>query len=230
MKNKLYLFVFLLQVLALSVHAARVDTVFVKSPSMNREVKVVYILPDKAVAGTVRMELFNPETEKVFYTQKQKFGVKAGETGNVSFTFDVTDKYTVLACRMVAEGDTFSDGEQRYIPVLTDKQWVTESVPLDVNGKGSYTFSLEHLFNNHSRTASGRKMTVEFTSNPVWYAVMALPVVAVPQGEDALSWASAYYANALAEFIVSSNPRIKQIFDSWLAQGGTKCSKSMLSP
>lgn len=51
MKNKLYLFVFLLQVLALSVHAARVDTVFVKSPSMNREVKVVYILPDKAVAG-----------------------------------------------------------------------------------------------------------------------------------------------------------------------------------
>ena len=129
-------------------------------------------LSDKAVAGTVRMELFNPETEKVFYTQKQKFGVKAGETGNVSFTFDVTDKYTVLACRMVAEGDTFSDGEQRYIPVLTDKQWVTESVPLDVNGKGSYTFSLEHLFNNHSRTASGRKMTVEFTSNPVWYAVM----------------------------------------------------------
>lgn len=204
---------------------------FMLQPNMPRFVRVgdkaniaasLINLSDKAVAGTVRMELFNPETEKVFYTQKQKFGVKAGETGNVSFTFDVTDKYTVLACRMVAEGDTFSDGEQRYIPVLTDKQWVTESVPLDVNGKGSYTFSLEHLFNNHSRTASGRKMTVEFTSNPVWYAVMALPVVAVPQGEDALSWASAYYANALAEFIVSSNPRIKQIFDSWLAQGGTK--------
>jgi len=60
MKNKLYLFVFLLQVLALSVHAARVDTVFVKSPSMNREVKVVYILPDKAVAG-------NPQACPVIY-------------------------------------------------------------------------------------------------------------------------------------------------------------------
>ena len=138
---------------------------FMLQPNMPRFVRVgdkaniaasLINLSDKAVAGTVRMELFNPETEKVFYTQKQKFGVKAGETGNVSFTFDVTDKYTVLACRMVAEGDTFSDGEQRYIPVLTDKQWVTESVPLDVNGKGSYTFSLEHLFNNHSRTASGR--------------------------------------------------------------------------
>ena len=57
MKNKLYLFVFLLQVLALSVHAARVDTVFVKSPSMNRE---VYILPDKAVAG-------NPQACPVIY-------------------------------------------------------------------------------------------------------------------------------------------------------------------
>lgn len=204
---------------------------FMLQPNMPRFVRVgdkaniaasLINLSDKAVNGTVRMELFNPETEKVLYTQKQKFGVKAGETGNVNFTFDVTDKYTILACRMVADGDTFSDGEQRYIPVLTDKQWVTESVSLDVNSKGSYTFSLEHLFNNHSRTVSGQKMTVEFTSNPVWYAVMALPVVAVPQGEDALSWASAYYANALAEFIVSSNPRIKQIFDNWLAQGGTK--------
>ena len=46
MKNKLYLFVFLLQVLALSVHAARVDTVFVECPSMNGEVTVVDILPD----------------------------------------------------------------------------------------------------------------------------------------------------------------------------------------
>lgn len=179
-------------------------------------------LSDKAVNGIVRMELFNPETEKVFYSQKQKFAVKAGETGDVNFAFSVSDKYTVLACRMVADGDTFSDGEQRYIPVLTDKQWVTETVPLDINGAGTHTFSLDNLFNKHSKTATEQRLTVEFTGNPAWYAVQALPVVANPQQDDALSWSTAYYANFLAAYIVKANPRIKQVFDSWMAQGGTK--------
>lgn len=204
---------------------------FMLQPNMPRFVRVgdkaniaasLMNLSDKGVKGTVRMELFNPETEKVFYSQKQKFDVKGGETGHVNFTFEVSDKYAVMACRMVADGDTFSDGEQRYIPVLTDKQWVTETVPLNVNGEGAYTFSLENLFNKHSKTASEQRLTVEFTAHPAWYAVQALPVVAHPQNEDALSWATAYYAHSLAAFIVKENPRIKQVFDSWKAQGGTK--------
>ena len=204
---------------------------FMLQPNMPRFVRVgdkaniaasLMNLSDKGVKGTVRMELFNPETEKVFYSQKQKFDVKGGETGHVNFTFEVGDKYAVMACRMVADGDTFSDGEQRYIPVLTDKQWVTETVPLNVNGEGAHIFSLENLFNKHSKTASEQRLTVEFTAHPAWYAVQALPVVANPQNEDALSWATAYYAHSLAAFIVKENPRIKQVFDSWKAQGGTK--------
>ena len=204
---------------------------FMLQPNMPRFVRVgdkaniaasLMNLSDKGVKGTVRMELFNPETEKVFYSQKQKFDVKGGETGHVNFTFEVSDKYAVMACRMVADGDTFSDGEQRYIPVLTDKQWVTETVPLNVNGEGMHTFSLENLFNKHSKTASEQRLTVEFTAHPAWYAVQALPVVAHPQNEDALSWATAYYAHSLAAYIVKENPRIKQVFDSWKAQGGTK--------
>ena len=204
---------------------------FMLQPNMPRFVRVgdkaniaasLMNLSDKGVKGIVRMELFNPETEKVFYSQKQKFDVKGGETGHVNFTFEVSDKYTVMACRMVADGDTFSDGEQRYIPVLTDKQWVTETVPLNVNGEGAHTFSLENLFNKHSKTASEQRLTVEFTAHPAWYAVQALPVVANPQNEDALSWATAYYAHSLAAYIVKENPRIKQVFDSWKAQGGTK--------
>ena len=204
---------------------------FMLQPNMPRFVRVgdkaniaasLMNLSDKGVKGIVRMELFNPETEKVFYSQKQKFDVKGGETGHVNFTFEVSDKYAVMACRMVADGDTFSDGEQRYIPVLTDKQWVTETVPLNVNGEGAHTFSLENLFNKHSKTASEQRLTVEFTAHPAWYAVQALPVVANPQNEDALSWATAYYAHSLAACIVKENPRIKQIFDSWKAQSGTK--------
>ena len=179
---------------------------FMLQPNMPRFVRVgdnvnvaasLINLSEKEVKGVVRLELFVPETEKVILVQKQPFMVKAGETGMVSFSFDVSDKYESLAVRMVADGDTFSDGEQRYLPVLSNKQKLTESVLLDVNGAGSYTFSLELLFNHHSKTVTRPKMWVEFTGNPLWYAVQALKTVSNPENDNALSWASAYYANAL---------------------------------
>lgn len=204
---------------------------FMLQPNMPRFVRVgdeasvaasLVNLSEGTVNGTVRMELFNPETEKVVYSRKQPFAVGAGGTASVRFTFEVDGACQVLACRMVADGGTFSDGEQRYLPVLTDKQWVTETVPLYVNGKETRTFSLDDLFNRHSPTASGQRLTVELTGNPAWYAVQALPVLANPQDGNALSWAAAWYANGLASHIVNSHPRIRQVFDSWLAQGGAK--------
>ena len=73
---------------------------FMLQPNMPRFVRVgdkaniaasLMNLSDKGVKGTVRMELFNPETEKVFYSQKQKFDMKGGETGHVNFAFEVSD-------------------------------------------------------------------------------------------------------------------------------------------
>ena len=165
-------------------------------------------LSDKDIQGTVRMELFIPETEKVILAQKRPFTVKASETSQVSFGFEVSDKYEGLAVRMVADGGSFSDGEQRYLPVLSNKQKLTESVLLNVNGKGTYTFSLESLFNHHSKTVSRPQMKVEFSGNPLWYAIQALKAVENPETDNALSWASAYYANALLAHLAKTEPRI----------------------
>lgn len=174
-------------------------------------------LSDKDIQGTVRMELFVPDTEKVILVQKRPFAVKASETGRVSFSFEVSDKYEGLAVRMVADGGTFSDGEQRYLPVLSNKQKLTESVLLDVNGKGTYTFSLESLFNHHSKTVTRPKMTVEFAGNPLWYAIRALKAVENPETDNALSWATAYYANSLLAHLAKTEPRIA---DSLKVEGG----------
>ncbi|MCO7114371.1 hypothetical protein NIB75_23410 [Bacteroides uniformis] len=84
------------------------------------------------------------------------------------------------------------------------------------------TFSLDSLFNRNSRTATDRRLTVEFTGNPAWYAVQALPALSLPANDNAISWATAWYANSLAGFIANSQPRIKTVFDSWKAAGGTK--------
>ena len=179
-------------------------------------------LSTEEVKGAVRLELVNPMDESVVYQAVQDFQVKAGETGSVRFTFPVNMDGEVLICRIKAEAGEFSDGEQHYIPVLTDKQWMTETLSLQVKGGESQEVSLKDLFNGQSKTAQNRQLTIELTSTPIWYAVQALPVVGNPQQDDAFSWASAYYANAVARKIVELNPQIQPVFEAWKKQGVKK--------
>ena len=165
-------------------------------------------LSAEGVKGMARMELLDAETGKLIAVRKRKFAVEAHQTEAVTFDFDVDDRSETLVCRMVADGDTFSDGEQSFLPVLSNKQRLTESVLLDVDGVGTTELSLEKLFNNHSPTATRPRMTVEFAGNPVWLAVQALPVLARPQTENALSWAAALYADRLTDYLASSEPRL----------------------
>lgn len=176
----------------------------------------------KPQAGTVSMILFDPMTDKVISTQKQKFTVNEGKTIGVNFLFTVSDKYEVLGCRMIADSGAFSDGEQQLLPVLSNKEHLVETLPMPIRGEETRTFSLDKLFNDHSKTATDRKLTVEFTGNPSWYAIQALPSLSLPTSNNAISWATAYYANSLASYIMNSQPRIKAMFDSWKLQGGTK--------
>lgn len=93
---------------------------------------------------------------------------------------------------------------------------------MPVRGEETRTFSLDSLFNGNSRTATDRRLTVEFTGNPAWYAVQALPVLSEPSTDNAISWATAFYANTLAGYIANSQPRIKTVFDNWRLSGGIK--------
>lgn len=209
---------------------------FMLTPNLPRFVRVgddasvaatIANMTGNGLNGTVRLVLFDLVTDKVITTQKQKFAVAAGQTIGVNFRFPVTDKYTMLGCRLVADAGTFSDGEQQAVPVLRNKENITETIALTVNGDTTRVYSLDNLFNRHSPSATGRKLTVEMTGNPAWYAVQSLPSLAQPQNDDAISWATVLYANTLASYIANANPKIKAVFDAWKQQGGTK--ESLLS-
>lgn len=208
---------------------------FMLTPNMPRFVRVgdkaqiaasLMNRSEEPVAGEVRFELFDPSTDKVFHRVKAPFAVAAGKTQRVAFDFSVSESHPLVACRMVADGGTFSDGEQCYLPVLTDKEWVTESLSLDTDAAGEQAFPIGELFNNQSRTATQRRLTVEFTSNPAWYAVQALPGMTAPRSDDALSWVSVYYAATLGRHIALRNPRIKAFCDQYKAGG--KATESAL--
>lgn len=189
---------------------------------------IVSNLSQQRIKGNARLELADPATGRTLLARKSKFRVEANATEVVSFHFRTEDIRTTLpVCRIVAEADGFSDGEQRYLPILTDKEWVTESLPLTLTDADTLTQSLSHLFNNHSRTATGHRLTVEFTGNPAWTALQALPVVASPADDNAYSWAIAWYARRIATHIANASPRIKAIFDQW--QSDNKDSEALWS-
>lgn len=204
---------------------------FMLTPNLPRFVRIgdktqiaasVANLTDKAIKGTVTFILFDPMSEKVISTQRQKFLAEAGKTDAVNFRFEVTDRYSALGVRMIADGGAFSDGEQHLLPVLSNKEFITEALAIPIRGEETRTIPLDSLFNHNAYTATDRRLTVEFTGNPAWYAIQSLPVLSLPSTDNAISWATAYYANTLAGFIVKSQPRIKAIFDRWKLTDTTK--------
>ena len=156
-------------------------------------------------------------------TQSVQFDTKPGASQEVRFRVLVPQDLGAVTCRIVArnlETPAFADGEERTLPILTNRILVTESLPLHISGKGSKSFTFERLKNsfaaNASTTLSTQSLTLEFTPNPIWYAIQAMPYLMEYPYECSEQIFSRYYANTLATNIVNSHPRVKQVFDEWL--------------
>lgn len=117
--------------------------------------------------------------------------------------------------KIIGESKTHSDGEERTIPVLTNRMLVTEALPLPMNGKGSKQFAFDKLVNNKSTTLTNERFTIEYTSNPAWYAIQALPYLMEYPYECAEQTFSRLYANTIATHIANSDPKIKRVFEIW---------------
>lgn len=209
---------------------------FMVQPNMPRFVRVgddssisssLINMSDGNISGKVTMTISNPFSGKVVYSGTNDFNVSEGETGVVTFNYKVTEGIDVLVCTIMAEAGEFSDGERHYLPVLSDKQLIVENVPVQLRGDETKTVDTGKLFNGGSQTATNKKLTVEMTANPQWHVIQALPVLGTPSSDDAMSWSAALYANSLSLHIVKSNPKIKQVFDTWVLQG--KDDKDFLS-
>jgi hypothetical protein len=126
---------------------------------------------------------------------------------------------SLLQFRVTATAGNYSDGEEKVLPVLTNRMLVTETLPLPVNGKGTTDFTFGKLLKSDaSQTMKNYNLTLEFTSNPAWYAVQALPVLDEPKYPSADNIFRMYYANSIASFIANSTPKIRQVFESWKSQ------------
>jgi hypothetical protein len=158
----------------------------------------------------VRMELSDAATKRVVYTARTTVKLPANGSSPVAFPCEIKTYTDSLTCRMVAENDVFSDGEQHALPVLSDREPLTESVLVGLRKSGTKQVSLRSLFNRHSATATQRRLVVEYTGKPEWLAVAALPTLQHPSENDALSLAAACYAETLAQWLVTLHPEMQQ--------------------
>lgn len=173
---------------------------------------------DKKVSGNARMQIIDPETNKVVWQKTQ--GYKIDAEGSAIVSFDVSGlKEGVYINKVVAAGNGYSDGEQHYLPVLSNRELVVNTLPITLHQPGEQSFDLSKLFLNkegkQAKGAEDAKVTVEYTNNPSWLMVKALPAISNPTEEDALSLMAAIYANTLSRHIQKTlNVNAKDIDDA----------------
>lgn len=159
---------------------------------------------DKKVNGNARMQILDAETQKVVWQKTQGYRIDA--EGSATVSFDVQGlKEGVYINKVVAAGNGYSDGEQHYLPVLSNRELVVNTLPITLHQKGEQNFDLSKLFlNKEGKQAKGTeeaKVTIEYTNNPSWLMVRALPAISNPDEEDAISLMSAIYANTITTHI-----------------------------
>lgn len=159
---------------------------------------------DKKVSGNARMQILAPETNKVVWQKTQNYSIDA--EGSATISFDVQGlKEGVYINKVVAAGNGYSDGEQHYLPVLSNRELVVNTLPITLHQKGEQSFDLSKLFlNKEGKQAKGAeeaKVTIEYTNNPSWLMVKALPAISNPDEEDAISLMSAIYANTITNHV-----------------------------
>ncbi|MEL7148231.1 MAG: alpha-2-macroglobulin family protein, partial [Bacteroidota bacterium] len=178
-------------------------------------------LVDKELNGTAQLSFFDALTmqpvdvEMKNLNSSKPFSIQPAQSTTLEWSIEIPDGLQAISYRIVAKVENFSDGEEMTLPVVTNRMLVTESLPLPVRGRQTKTFRFEKLLRNDSRTLRHHRYTLEFTSNPAWYAIQALPYLMEYPYECVEQTFSRYYANSIAAHVANSSPKIRRVFDAW---------------
>lgn len=171
---------------------------------------------EQVVEVTLLLEdlINNKELHLIEGVATQMVTVPANSTQEVNWKLKI-DNSELLQYTVSASNDSFSDGERNYLPVLSNRTWVTETDHILLKEKGSITHTFDAFKNQNSITLDNKSFSVEYIDNLAWEAVLALPYLSKTSDQSATSLVNSYYANALAKHIVSQNPQIEKIFKQW---------------
>ena len=175
----------------------------------------------KPQIGVVKLELFDINDEHILLRKEHPFNISAEENGNIEFCISVPNNLDFLGVRMIASSNFYQDGEQQAVPVLPSKTLVTKSMILNMPGNTQRTFIFEDYLKGQNKNVQNYRYTIEYTGNPTWYAVLALPALSPVKSRSASSAISSFYVNTLAKYIANSNPEIRKAVEVWSRKKST---------
>ena len=192
---------------------SKVSNLSDKDLTGNAELKLYDALTDKEISASI-IEAMHGNFPTIGF---REFNVKKGLSTSIEWNLHIPEGYSAIKYKVVAKANNFTDGEETAVPVLTNRMLVTESMPMPIRSNQTKEFNFTKFTNqnNNSTTLKNHSYTLEFTANPAWYAVQALPYLMEYPYECAEQTFARYYANSLATYVVNSKPKIKAIFDAW---------------
>jgi hypothetical protein len=185
-------------------------TVRVTNQSAARQEGVVRLnFSDARTLDSVDLDLGNTDIQK-------RFDVPAKESRTLSWRIHVPDRPGVLIYRVVGSTGRLSDGEEGYLPVLSRRILVTESIQLPIRGPKTKEIKFDKLLaSGKSHSLESKTLTVQMVSNPNWYAVLALPYLMEYPHQCSEQVFNRLYANQIAAHIANADPKIRRVFDQW---------------
>ena len=192
---------------------------FRRGDQMDFSAKVIN-LTDEVQEVTADLTFFNPKNNKAIQllsggSSDQKLVLKPNASIDVSWPIDLSNQTGLISYKVMVANETFSDGEQKSVPVLDNRKMVLETLPFVVTEKRTTNFEFTSMKSNTSKTLTHERYVFEYTQNPAWNAVLALPYLAEYPYDCAEQVFSRFFANALAHKVVTSKPNIAKVFEKW---------------
>ena len=182
---------------------------------------------DEPVTPKAKLEIFDagtmepvnlimmdgPSTGSGTYTIPMEI-IQPGRSKEVRWKVKGQYDLSLLAFRFTAYAGQFSDAEQHLLPVLSSEIFMTQTLPITVKAETEKTFDFEAIANpdSHERDYS---LTLNFSTNPVWYAVQALPYLANVSTDRAETAFYVFYANTLSSYIADHIPNLLNYIKKW---------------
>lgn len=172
-------------------------------------------LSENDLQAAVSLQFINPKNNQIVLLNDtgavQVELPKDGQSQSITWEVAGFDGFDFLICKVIAQSGKFSDGEQHYLMVLPDKVLVTESFPFYVRDEKDMHLNLDKI-NRLADQTDTHQLSLEFSANPVWYAIQALPSLSELSGENAIDNYIAWYVSTLTAKIIAENPKIQAVF------------------
>ncbi len=178
-------------------------------------------LTSEPQSGKVNLELKNAlngesvlsfirTSKELEFSLEPRSSTQAQWTLQIPDTFHFPVEYTIRAIT-----EKHQDAERAVVPILENRILVTATRALEVPGKGSALIELEDILKSGSELAVREQMVLDFTANPAWFAVKALPYLMEYPYECSEQIFNRLFANALGIKLLHDNPAIGKVFDQW---------------